>query len=114
MKPTSEYAIVFVTAPDLETARLLAAKTLEAGVIACANLVPGIESHYRWQGKLESSSEVLLVLKTTLGALDSLEKIILQHHPYDTPEIVSVPISNGNERYLEWLGASSSAGRAAE
>jgi uncharacterized protein involved in tolerance to divalent cations len=66
MKPAAKFAIVLVTAPDLKTARALAKAALSARLIACANLVPKIESHYRWQGKIESSAEVLLILKTQI------------------------------------------------
>ncbi|MGA2870732.1 MAG: divalent-cation tolerance protein CutA, partial [Verrucomicrobiota bacterium] len=64
MKSAAHYAIVLVTAPDLKTARRLAKTALQARLIACANLVPKIESHYWWRGKIESSPEILLVLKT--------------------------------------------------
>ena len=61
---SAKFALVLVTAPNLKTARALAKSALQAKLIACANLIPKIESHYRWQGKIESSGEVLLVLKT--------------------------------------------------
>ena len=73
MKPAAQFAIVLVTAPALKTARALAKAALEAKLIACANLLPKIESHYWWQGKLESSAEVLLILKTPKARLAALE-----------------------------------------
>lgn len=97
------FVLVLVTAPDVKTARKLARIALEARLIACANLVPGIESHYWWQGRLEQGAEVLLVLKTTRGRLKSLEDAILSNHPYDTPEFVVLSLGGGNARYLEWL-----------
>jgi periplasmic divalent cation tolerance protein len=106
MKPKGEYAVVLVTAPDVKTARQLARASLESRLIACANLVPKIESHYRWQGKLERSVEVLLVLKTTTARLAALEKLILARHPYNTPEVIVLPISRGNKRYLDWVAES--------
>ncbi len=106
MKVTSRHRIVFVTAPDLKTARKLARAALEARLIACANLVPRIESHYWWQGKLESSKEVLIVMKTTKARLAALEKLVLKIHPYDTPEFVVLPLTGGNARYLAWLDES--------
>jgi periplasmic divalent cation tolerance protein len=106
MKPKGEYAVVLVTAPDVKTARQLARASLESRLIACANLVPKIESHYRWQGKIERSFEVLLVLKTTTAHLAALEKLILARHPYDTPEVIVLPISRGNKRYLDWVAES--------
>jgi periplasmic divalent cation tolerance protein len=105
MKPATKYTLVLVTAPDLKTARALAKAALSARLIACANLVPKIESHYRWRGKIESASEVLLVLKTQKSKLAALEKLVLAKHPYDTPEFLALPVSAGSEKYLAWLTA---------
>jgi periplasmic divalent cation tolerance protein len=109
MKTTRKARIVFVTAPDLAVARKLARKILEARVAACVNLVPRLESHYWWQGKIEKSAEVLLLIKTERQTLRALEKLVLANHPYDTPEFVVLPIESGNERYLAWLGENSSS-----
>lgn len=106
MKSAARYAVVLVTAPDLKTARALARAALEARLIACANLVPRVESHYWWQGRLERGAEVLLVLKTTRARLAPLEKLVLARHPYDTPEFLVLPLQAGSARYLAWLGAS--------
>jgi len=106
MKSARQYAVVLVTAPDLKTGRALARAALQARLAACVNVVPKIESHYWWQGKLESGSEVLLVLKTTHAKLAALEKVILARHPYDTPEFIVLPLQAGTSRYLAWLGAS--------
>src|SRR5450432_2759162 len=77
MKLAAKFAIVLVTAPDLKTARALAKAALQARLIACANLVPKIESYYWWQGKIESGAEVLMILKTRKTKLAALEKLIL-------------------------------------
>jgi periplasmic divalent cation tolerance protein len=106
MKPAAKFAVVLVTAPNLKTARALARSALSARLIACANLIPKIESHYWWQGKIESGAEVLLVFKTQKSKLAALEKLVLARHPYDTPEFIVLPLSAGNQRYLEWLAAS--------
>jgi periplasmic divalent cation tolerance protein len=103
MKPAAKFAVVLVTAPDLKTARALAKAALLARLIACANLVPKIESHYWWRGKIESGAEVLLVLKTRKSKLAALEKLILANHPYDTPEFLALPLSTGSKKYLDWL-----------
>lgn len=105
MKSASKFVIALVTAPDLKTARVLARAALEARLIACANLVPKIESHYRWRGRIESGAEVLLVLKTRKSKLAVLEKLVLARHPYDTPEFLVLPLSAGSHRYLDWLAA---------
>ena len=97
------FNVVLVTAPDLKTARVLARAALRARLIACANLVPRIESYYRWQGKLQSGTEVLLVLKTRKTNLAALEKLILAQHPYDTPEFLVLPLNACTKGYLDWL-----------
>lgn len=109
MKTAENITIVLVTTPDLKTARKLARAALAVRLIACANLVPKVESHYRWQGKLQRSHEVLLVLKTTSARLAKLEKLIVAQHPYDTPEFLVLAPAAGNERYLAWLEASCAA-----
>jgi len=104
MKSAVPFAIVLVTAPNLKTARALAKAALAARLIACANFIPKIESHYRWQGKIESGTEVLLVLKARKSKLAALEKLILARHPYDTPEFLVLSPAAGNAKYLDWLG----------
>ena len=106
MKRASQYAVVLITSPDLRVARVLAKAALTERLVACANLVPKIESHYWWQGKMESSAEVLIIFKTTKAKLKALEKLIVAKHPYDTPEFIVLPITAGNKRYLDWVGAS--------
>ena len=103
MKPTQKYAVVLVTTPDVTTARKLARAALTARLIACANLIPRIESHYLWQGKIERGDEVLLVLKTTTARLAALERVIVAKHPYGTPEFLVLPVARGNARYLDWV-----------
>ncbi|MGD0744132.1 MAG: divalent-cation tolerance protein CutA [Verrucomicrobiota bacterium] len=105
MKSAAKFSVALVTAPDLKTARALARAALQARLIACANLVPKIESHYRWRGKIESSAEVLLILKTQKSKLAALEELVLAGHPYDTPEFLVLPLSAGSQRYLDWLAA---------
>ena len=106
MKRAAAFRIVLVTAPDLKTARVLAQAALTAKLVACANLVPKIESHYWWQGKLEASAEVLIIFKTTRMKLAALEKLIVAKHPYDTPEFIALPLAEGNAKYLAWLAGS--------
>ena len=107
MKSAAEFSIVLVTAPDLKTARALAKAALKAKLAACANLLPKLESHYWWQGRVESATEVLLILKAPRTRLAALEKLVLAKHPYDTPEFLVLPVSAGNEKYLGWLAQNS-------
>ena len=103
MKTAVRFRVVLVTAPDLKTARRLADAALRQRLAACANLIPGLESHYWWGGKIESSREVLLLFKTRASRLRRLELLILAEHPYDTPEFVAFQLTAGTKRYLAWL-----------
>lgn len=106
MKSSTSLRIVLVTVPDLAIARSLAGNLLGKRLIACANFVPGLESIYFWQGRIESSAEVQMVLKTTRALLPEVESAIRQDHPYDTPEILALTPSEGSVRYMDWLRAS--------
>lgn len=98
--------LVLVTAPDLKTARRLAQSALKARLIACANLVPKVESHYVWEGRMEKSAEVLMLIKTTPARLENLRGLIEREHPYDTPEFIALPVTGGAQKYLAWVSAS--------
>jgi periplasmic divalent cation tolerance protein len=106
MKNSASFQIVLVTAPNLNIARKLARAALTNRLAACANLIPALESHYWWQGKLEKGKEVLLLLKTTRQHLAALEKLIVKLHPYDTPEFVALTPNQINARYRTWWVAS--------
>jgi len=103
LKSAAKFTLVLVTAPDLKVARQLAKSALQARLVACANLVPKLESHYWWRGKIATSAEVLMILKTSRTQLAELEKLILARHPYETPEFLVLPLAAGNSRYLKWL-----------
>ncbi len=106
MKSAAQFYLVLVTAPNRKVARQLAKSALRARMAACANLVPGLESHYWWKGRVESAAEVLVIFKTIKKHLRQLEKLVLVNHPYDTPEFVAFPLASGNGRYLDWLAQS--------
>src|SRR3954454_12622467 len=95
--------LAFVTAPDLKTARKLARAVLEPKLAACVNIIPKVESHYWWEGKLAKGSELLLVIKTTGSRVKVLQAAILKAHPYDTAEFIVLPIQTGSRRYLDWI-----------
>jgi periplasmic divalent cation tolerance protein len=95
--------LVFVTVPDADVGRKLAAAILEARLAACVNIVPGVESHYWWQGKIDQSAEVLLLIKSTKAKLKALQKLVIEKHPYDTPEFVAFPASGVADKYLAWV-----------
>jgi periplasmic divalent cation tolerance protein len=95
--------VVFMTAANGEEATRLADMLVGAHLAACVQILPEIESVYRWQGKVERQAEVLLLAKTTRGKFEDLEREVRALHSYDTPEIVAVPIVIGSAPYLEWL-----------
>ena len=95
--------VVFMTAASGEEATRLAEMLVGAHLAACVQILPEIESVYRWEGKVERQAEVLLLAKTTRGKFDDLEREVRALHSYDTPEIVAVPIVMGSAPYLEWL-----------
>jgi periplasmic divalent cation tolerance protein len=98
-----EFLIVFCTFADLENARRVIDQLVERRLIACGNILPGIESIYRWKEKIEKSSEVLAILKTTREGFGPLESVFKELHPYEVPELVATPITNGLPAYLGWI-----------
>lgn len=94
---------VYVTAADEAQASRLAAALLERRLIACANLVPGVRSLYRWEGRVEDEPEVVMFLKTTAQRVDEVLSAIDELHPYDTPCAVVWPIEAGLPDYLAWV-----------
>ncbi len=91
-----------MTAPDVKTARRIVRLALKARLAACVNLVPRIESHYWWQGKMEQGAEVLMLFKTNRRNLAALEELVLKNHPYDTAEFVAMTPNTVTGRYLKW------------
>ena len=94
--------LVFVTASSIEEARNLAQGILGKHLAACVNLVPGVESHYWWQGKMETAAEVLLIIKSSAEQFEALEELIRWHHSYDCPEIVAVAPEQMSPDYRAW------------
>jgi periplasmic divalent cation tolerance protein len=98
--------VVLVTAASQEEARSLARLLVEAGEAACVNVVPGVTSIYRWEGRVEEAPEWLLVIKTTPARRAALEALVRARHSCDVPEILALPVWSGSEAYLEWLRTS--------
>jgi len=98
--------IVFITVPNQEVAEKIALALVQERLAACANLIPGITSIYHWAGKLEKSSEWLMIVKTRVENFEDLRKRVVELHPYEVPEIVCFPIELGFNKYLQWIDAS--------
>ena len=101
----SDYLEVHVTTPDAGTAASLAHLLVEERLAACVQVVPGVTSVYWWEGSVETAEEQLLLVKTTTERFDALCRRVRAEHPYDTPEVVAVPVAAIDERYAAWLRA---------
>ncbi|HEY5993069.1 MAG TPA: divalent-cation tolerance protein CutA [Gallionellaceae bacterium] len=95
--------LVLTNLPDQASAQRLASALVEQHAAACVNILAPCTSMYRWQGKLESASEVPLLIKTTRAAYPRLEALVREHHPYELPEIIAVPVETGLTGYLQWV-----------
>lgn len=104
----AEVIIALSTFPDAETARKISRELVESALVACANIIPAVESLYFWKGKVEESAEVLVVFKLPAAGFDQFSKRLRQLHPYDVPEIIQLSITGGWPDYLRWIGESCS------
>jgi len=95
--------LVYCTCPDPEIALQLAETLVDQGLAACASMVPGLTSVYRWQGQRETARETLLLIKTSRALYPQLETAIVSLHPAELPEIIAVPIEAGLPAYLAWI-----------
>ncbi|MCI0525333.1 MAG: divalent-cation tolerance protein CutA [Acidobacteria bacterium] len=102
----SDALVVLTTVEKQEDGARLARLLIERRLAACAQVLAPMISIYRWQGKIEQSGEVLLLIKTTRAVYQELEEAIKQNHPYETPEIIALPVETGSNDYLGWLGSS--------
>lgn len=100
---TSQARVVLVTTPDEASAESLVRSLVEEGVVACGNIVSGVRSIYRWQGRVENSTEALVVFKTTAEGAARLARRVPALHPYDVPEVLVLPVEGGHRPYLDWI-----------
>jgi len=99
----TDVCVVLVTASDAEAAEALARAVVEEGLAACANVVGGVVSIYRWQGEVRRDAEVLVVMKTTADGAPALCDRVAALHPYEVPEALVVAVDGGYAPYLEWV-----------
>jgi periplasmic divalent cation tolerance protein len=98
------YRVVLVTCGSIGEARKIGHRVVERKLAACANILPGVESIYRWKGRVERGREVLVVMKTSSKRLRELEREVKRMHSYDVPEFIVLPIVAGSREYLDWVG----------
>jgi periplasmic divalent cation tolerance protein len=101
-----DFQIVLSTCPDREQAERIAHSLVEQRLAACVNILPGVQSIYRWQDAVESAAEVLMLIKTSPARLRKVQTTIAELHSYEIPEFLVLEISAGSEAYLAWLGNS--------
>lgn len=99
----TEYIMVLITASKEDEAARIARDIVSSRLAACVNIVKGIRSIYRWQGKIEDEGEVLMIVKTRRDLFGELKKRVKELHSYSVPEIIALPIVEGSEEYLKWL-----------
>src|SRR5437762_3409933 len=94
-RPPTEALVVLVTAPDLAEAERIGRALVDEGLCACVNLIPGVQSIYRWQGQVETAGEILCVMKTSRDLYSALEERVRALHPYRVPEVLALPVEAG-------------------
>ena len=100
-----ETQLVITNCPDEETANAIALAVVEEKLAACVNILPRVQSIYRWQGSVESAAEIPLLIKATTRNYPALEARIKALHPYEVPEIIALPVARGLPAYLNWVAA---------
>ena len=109
MPKQSKHLLVLTTCPGTITAKKIANDLVIAKLAACVQIIPGVQSFFRWVGKVDNSEEILLLIKTTADRYPALQDRITSLHPYDLPEIVTIPINGGLEGYLAWIETNTSS-----
>ncbi|HTT01600.1 MAG TPA: divalent-cation tolerance protein CutA [Steroidobacteraceae bacterium] len=101
--------VVLCSCPDEATADRIAGELVGERLAACVSRLPGLRSTYRWEGRLQSEPETLLIIKTSTGRFAALEMRLKALHPYEVPEIIALPVVAGSSAYLDWVAAESCA-----
>ncbi len=105
----TDFAIVLTTLPPDADADTLARRLVEERLAACVSVLPPMTSTYRWKGSVETAAERQVVIKTRASLADALQRRIAELHPYDVPELLTLPLSGGGAAYLDWLASSTSS-----
>jgi periplasmic divalent cation tolerance protein len=100
-----------VTVPNKKAGQKIAEGLVESRLAACVNVLPAVDSFYRWKGKVEAASELLLVIKTQKDLVGALTTFVKENHPYEVCEVIALPVMEGNPAYLDWIGSSTNLSR---
>jgi periplasmic divalent cation tolerance protein len=100
--------VVLITAPGADKAAEIGRALVEERLAACANIVPGVRSIYRWEGKLQDDAEVLMLVKTRAALFEKLRERVVALHPYSVPEVLALPVAAGAQPYLDWIASATS------
>jgi len=103
LQSSKSFSITLVTVPSKEESEKISRSLVEKDLAACVNIIPSVQSVYKWEGEINTDNELLLVIKGRTDNLEALEKEVLQLHSYDTPEVISFSIEKGNKEYLNWM-----------
>ncbi len=103
MPTKPQFLLVLTTCPGSITAKKIANELVSNNLAACVQIISGVQSYFRWVGKVDNKEEVLLIIKTTADRYQAMEDRIVALHPYELPEIVTLPISGGLAGYLSWI-----------
>ncbi len=103
LQEQTEIILVFTTCPDAASAGRIAERLVTDRLAACVNMIPGVRSVFEWEGKTEHSEEIVLLIKTTALRYKDVETAIQESHPYELPEVLSVPVERGSPPYLRWI-----------
>ncbi|KAH0547437.1 protein CutA homolog isoform X2 [Cotesia glomerata] len=99
------YSVAYVTVPDIDVAKKLAHGLVKNKLAACVNIIPQVTSVYEWKDEINEDQELLLMIKTRTETIGNLTNFVKNNHPYEVCEVISLPINDGNEPYLNWIGS---------
>jgi periplasmic divalent cation tolerance protein len=101
----NSYIIIIVTTAGREEAETIVQRLLEARLIACANIIGPVSSHFHWSGKMEKTEEYLILMKSRKDLFEKLSETVKALHSYEVPEILALPVVEGSKAYMDWLGS---------
>jgi periplasmic divalent cation tolerance protein len=107
-----EAVLVYTTYPSLVEAEKSGRKIVEAGLAACVNIVPAMRSIYRWKGTIEAADEVVMIVKTRAALAERVTAAVKESHSYETPAVLVLPVSGGNQSFIDWILAETAEGAA--